>query len=179
MLPAGVPHPELKPVMSIKSKVAQIKTIPAGDSVGYGRTFVAERDVEGNVIEGGNGVGSGGKLFDEVLDGNRVGLLVHCRHCSNFPVRLLGTGSQGATFENRSIPVVGVKWKGGTLRTGTNSNAGARGERTPFSRRVPGQRPRMAATAARVTATSTIVVRWLVRRRITGRSVKSPITLLV
>jgi alanine racemase len=44
VLPVGVPHPELSPVMSIKSKIAQIKTLKAGESVGYGRTWVAERD---------------------------------------------------------------------------------------------------------------------------------------
>ena len=44
VIPAGVPHPELRPVMSIKSKIAQIKTIRAGESVGYGRTWVAARD---------------------------------------------------------------------------------------------------------------------------------------
>ena len=44
VLPAGVPHPELKPVMTITSKIAQIKEIKTGESVGYGRTFIAERD---------------------------------------------------------------------------------------------------------------------------------------
>lgn len=44
VLPPGVPHPELKPVMSIKSKIALIKTVKAGESVGYGRTWVAQRD---------------------------------------------------------------------------------------------------------------------------------------
>lgn len=44
VLPAGVPHPELKPVMTLKSKIAQLKTIRSGESVGYGRTHVADRD---------------------------------------------------------------------------------------------------------------------------------------
>lgn len=44
VLPAGVPHPKLKPVMSVRSAVAQIKTIHPGESVGYGRTFVAEQE---------------------------------------------------------------------------------------------------------------------------------------
>jgi len=44
VLPAGIEHPELKPVMSIRSKIAQIKTIKSGESVGYGRTFIAARD---------------------------------------------------------------------------------------------------------------------------------------
>ena len=44
VLPGGVPHPDLKPVMSITSKIAQIKTVRAGESVGYGRTYIADRD---------------------------------------------------------------------------------------------------------------------------------------
>jgi len=44
VLPPGVPHPELQRVMSIRSAVAQIKTIHPGDSVGYGRTFIAEQE---------------------------------------------------------------------------------------------------------------------------------------
>ena len=44
ILPAGVDRPDLKPVMAIKSSISHIKTVPAGDSVGYGRTFVASRD---------------------------------------------------------------------------------------------------------------------------------------
>lgn len=44
VLPTGVPHPDLKPVMSLTSKIAQIKTIRSGETVGYGRTFVASRD---------------------------------------------------------------------------------------------------------------------------------------
>ena len=44
VLPSGVEQPELKPVMSVRSQIAQIKTINAGESVGYGRTFTATRD---------------------------------------------------------------------------------------------------------------------------------------
>lgn len=44
VLPAGVEQPELRPVMSLRSKIAQVKTIRAGESVGYRRTFVATRD---------------------------------------------------------------------------------------------------------------------------------------
>ena len=44
VLPSGVEQPELRPVMSVRSQIAQIKTINAGESVGYGRTFTATRD---------------------------------------------------------------------------------------------------------------------------------------
>ena len=35
---------DLKPVMSLKSKIIMLREIKKGDSVGYGRTFVADRD---------------------------------------------------------------------------------------------------------------------------------------
>lgn len=44
VLPAGVDQPELKPVMSIRSKVALVKTVRKGESVGYSRIFIAKRD---------------------------------------------------------------------------------------------------------------------------------------
>lgn len=44
VLPAGIAKPELKPVMSLMSEIAQIKKVPAGASLGYGRTFVTTRE---------------------------------------------------------------------------------------------------------------------------------------
>jgi alanine racemase len=44
VLPEGVEHPELKPVMSMYSKIAMIKTVPRGETIGYSRTFTTERD---------------------------------------------------------------------------------------------------------------------------------------
>ncbi len=40
----------LTPILTLKSQVCQVKTIKAGSSVGYGRTFVAEKDTEIAVI---------------------------------------------------------------------------------------------------------------------------------
>lgn len=37
-------QPDLRPVLSLKAKVVLIRFIPQGESVGYGRTFVADRD---------------------------------------------------------------------------------------------------------------------------------------
>jgi alanine racemase len=37
-------RPDLKPVMSLHSRVAQVKKISKGETVGYGRTFRAERE---------------------------------------------------------------------------------------------------------------------------------------
>ncbi len=44
VLPGGVAKPELKPVMSLHSKIAQLKSVPAGETIGYGRTFATQRD---------------------------------------------------------------------------------------------------------------------------------------
>lgn len=37
-------RPELKPVLSLRSRIAHIKRVPRGESLGYGRTFVTTRD---------------------------------------------------------------------------------------------------------------------------------------
>ncbi|MEP6788722.1 MAG: alanine racemase [Acidobacteriota bacterium] len=37
-------RPELKPVLSLLSRIAHIKRVPSGESLGYGRTFVTERE---------------------------------------------------------------------------------------------------------------------------------------
>lgn len=44
VLPAGIEKPDLRPVMSIHSKIALIKPVPKGESIGYGRTFVTQHD---------------------------------------------------------------------------------------------------------------------------------------
>lgn len=44
---ARFPVPDgIKPIFSLKSVVCQLKTIPAGQSVSYGRTFTAKRDTK-------------------------------------------------------------------------------------------------------------------------------------
>ncbi len=42
--PSNIKDPALKPVMSLRANIVQIKKIVAGQSVSYGRTFVAKRD---------------------------------------------------------------------------------------------------------------------------------------
>ncbi len=44
VLPRGIAHPELRPVMSVVSSIALIKNVRKGTSLGYGRTFVTARD---------------------------------------------------------------------------------------------------------------------------------------
>lgn len=44
VLPNGVVTPELKPVMSIKTRISHLKKVPKGETLGYSRTFQTERD---------------------------------------------------------------------------------------------------------------------------------------
>ncbi len=44
VLPAGINLPELKPVMSLKTKIAHLKTVKKGETLGYSRTFETERE---------------------------------------------------------------------------------------------------------------------------------------
>lgn len=43
ILPPGVEHPELHPVMSLKSRISLLKWVPQGETLGYGCTFEASR----------------------------------------------------------------------------------------------------------------------------------------
>ena len=42
-LPATIPAPDLKPVLSFRTTIVQLRTIPPGGAVSYNRTFVAKR----------------------------------------------------------------------------------------------------------------------------------------
>ena len=46
VLPAGIEKPELRPVLSLKTRIAYLKKVPAGETVGYGRTYKADRDIK-------------------------------------------------------------------------------------------------------------------------------------
>ncbi len=44
VLPKEVRKPQLKPVMSLHTRVAHLKKVPRGETLGYGRTFKTEKD---------------------------------------------------------------------------------------------------------------------------------------
>lgn len=44
ILPSEAPRPDLRPVLSLSSRIAYLRQVPAGESLGYGRTFVTTRD---------------------------------------------------------------------------------------------------------------------------------------
>lgn len=43
-------HPELENVLSLKSRISQIKNVEPGESVGYGRTFVATESIKIGIV---------------------------------------------------------------------------------------------------------------------------------
>lgn len=44
VLPKEIIKPELKPVLSLYSRIAHLKKVPKGETLGYSRTFITERD---------------------------------------------------------------------------------------------------------------------------------------
>lgn len=44
ILPVEIKRPAMRPVLSLRSQIAYLRHIPAGESLGYGRTFVTKRD---------------------------------------------------------------------------------------------------------------------------------------
>ncbi|WP_031235984.1 alanine racemase [Asticcacaulis sp. AC402] len=43
--PFGIPHPDIQPVAHLSGRILQLRELKAGESVGYGATFVAKRDM--------------------------------------------------------------------------------------------------------------------------------------
>jgi len=44
ILPKGIEKPELRPILSLRSRISHLKHVPAGETIGYGRTFLTDRD---------------------------------------------------------------------------------------------------------------------------------------
>lgn len=44
VLPKDIEKPELRAVMSLRSRISHIKKVPKGESLGYSRTFITKRD---------------------------------------------------------------------------------------------------------------------------------------
>ncbi len=67
--PGVAPDADLRPVMSFKSRLAQVRELPAGHPVSYGRTFVTERPMRVGVVPVGYGHGYSFRLTNrgEVL----------------------------------------------------------------------------------------------------------------
>jgi len=74
--PLGSGDCGLKPAMSLKSRLALVRRIPAGASVSYGRTFVAERPMRVGTVAVGYGDG-----YPRSLSGKGAEVLVRGRRC--------------------------------------------------------------------------------------------------
>ena len=66
--PSPVP---LRPVLSLKSRVARVRTLPAGSSIGYGRTYTLEQPTRVALVPVGYGDG-----YHRILS-NRGQVLIH------------------------------------------------------------------------------------------------------
>lgn len=67
---------KLSPVLSWKSVVSQVKTIQKGESIGYGRTFVAEKETRYAVVPVGYADG-----FSRILSQGKGGVYIHNHYC--------------------------------------------------------------------------------------------------
>ncbi|MDA8216012.1 MAG: alanine racemase [Dehalococcoidales bacterium] len=68
----------LIPAMALKGVVARVRRLPAGSSVGYGRTYIAERDVTVALVPAGYGDGlrrSLSNLGEVLIHGRRARIL--------------------------------------------------------------------------------------------------------
>lgn len=72
-LPDSIPSPDLKPVLSLRSSIAQMRAIPAGGTISYNATFVAKRPTRVAVLPIGYADGFNRRLS------NRGEVLVHGR----------------------------------------------------------------------------------------------------
>ena len=66
----------LKPVMSFKSRISQIKTAKKGDSIGYNRTFISSKSIKYAILPVGYADG-----YDFLLS-NRGKVLIHEKECN-------------------------------------------------------------------------------------------------
>ena len=85
------PQWDFKPVLRIEAPVIQVKTIAAGQSCGYGRTFFAQRDTTVGVIP----VGYADGMFRQLS--NRAGM-----RCGNIDLPILGRVSMDMTIVDLS-----------------------------------------------------------------------------
>lgn len=91
----------LEPVLELKTTITQVKALPAGTFVGYGRTHVLERDSRVAVIAVGYADGfsrAGSNRFEAVLHGRRAkGLGRVCMDMSMIDVTDIPEAKEGDT----------------------------------------------------------------------------------
>ncbi|NNE92566.1 MAG: alanine racemase [Verrucomicrobiales bacterium] len=67
---------DLRPVMSLKTQVTLIRSLPAGSSISYGRTFVSARPIRAATLAAGYADG-----IPRHLSGNRMDVLIGGQRC--------------------------------------------------------------------------------------------------
>ena len=76
--PHSAPEPSVQPVMSFKSRLVQVRDLPAGATVSYGRTYAAPRAIRMGVVAVGYGHGYSWLLSNRgymLVGGRRVPIL--------------------------------------------------------------------------------------------------------
>ena len=74
-LPTSVPAPDLTPVLSLRTTIVQLRTIPQGGTVSYNRTFVAKRPTRIAILPIGYADGYSRKLSNRgsvLIQGHRA-----------------------------------------------------------------------------------------------------------
>ncbi len=74
----GIPGLDLKPALALKAQITQLKVVPAGTALGYGRTFITERPSRIGVVAIGYADGLNRLLSnrqDVLLHGTRLPLV--------------------------------------------------------------------------------------------------------
>lgn len=77
-LPESIPAPDLKPVLTLRSCIAQMRTVPTGSTISYNATFVAKRSTRVAVLPVGYADGLSRRLSNrgEVLvQGRRANII--------------------------------------------------------------------------------------------------------
>ncbi len=98
VLPAGIDTPELRPVMAVYTRIAQIKDHRHGETIGYGRTFTANGDMRIALVPIGYHDG-----YRRALS-NRANVLIHGR-----PAPVVGRVSMDwTTVDVTDIPEAGT-----------------------------------------------------------------------
>ncbi|MEA4971161.1 MAG: alanine racemase [Candidatus Pelethousia sp.] len=70
LYPDSVPQPggPLRPVLTLKSRVAQVRELPAGSSVSYGRTYISDQPIRTAVVAAGYADGHPRRLSNQGYD---------------------------------------------------------------------------------------------------------------
>ena len=91
----GLPHQDLKNVVSLKGNILQIRTIQMGESVGYGADYIAHKPITAITVSGGYADGIPRSLLNSG----------YCAIYKNYKIPLIGRVSMDSTiFDVSNVP---------------------------------------------------------------------------